>query len=227
MQKLFEGKTKDVYRLENGHYLLKFKDNVTGVDGKFDPGANEVAMTIEGVGQADLKLTAYLFKRLIEAGIPTHFVQADPEKHEMEVVPVTVFGKGVEVICRLRAVGSFIRRYGAYINTGAPLPEYVEITLKDDERQDPPITREGLAVLGIMTEAECEELTALTKQITKLISSYLAEKGLELYDIKYEFGRDAKGQILLIDELSGGNMRVFRGEEQIDPLELSRLMTEE
>lgn len=227
MQKLFEGKTKDVYRLENGHYLLKFKDNVTGVDGKFDPGANEVAMTIEGVGQADLKLTAYLFKRLIEAGIPTHFVQADPEKREMEVVPVTVFGKGVEVICRLRAVGSFIRRYGAYINTGAPLPEYVEITLKDDARQDPPITREGLAVLGIMTEAECEELTALTKQITKLISSYLAEKGLELYDIKYEFGRDAKGQILLIDELSGGNMRVFRGEEQIDPLELSRLMTEE
>lgn len=227
MQILYEGKTKDVYKLDSGNYLLKFKDNVTGVDGKFDPGANQVALSIEGVGKADLALSEYFFKRLIDAGIPTHFVSADVEKQEMEVIPVTVFGKGVEVICRLRAVGSFIRRFGAYIDSREKLPEFVEVTLKDDERQDPPITKEGLAVLGILTEAEYETLSELTKKITRLIASYLAEKGLELYDIKYEFGRDKDGNILLIDELSGGNMRVFKGEEQVDPLDLSKIMTKE
>ena len=61
MKKIYEGKTKDVFDLENGNYLLKFKDDVTGVDGVFDPGANEVGLRIEGAGKAGLKLTKFFF----------------------------------------------------------------------------------------------------------------------------------------------------------------------
>lgn len=44
MELVYRGKTKDVYALENGDYLLQFKDDVTGVDGVFDPGANTVGL---------------------------------------------------------------------------------------------------------------------------------------------------------------------------------------
>ena len=50
MKHVYTGKTKDVFALENGNYLLKFKDDCTGKDGVFDPGENAVGLTIEGVG---------------------------------------------------------------------------------------------------------------------------------------------------------------------------------
>lgn len=220
MKKIYEGKTKDVYELENGHVLLKFKDTVTGKDGVFDPGANHVGLTIEGIGNLGLRLTEYFFTELKKRGVPTHFVSADIQENAMEVLPATVFGKGIEVICRFRAVGSFIRRYGKYIASGTELPGYVEITLKDDDAEDPLITKEGLEILGILKEGEYETLTKMTRDISTVIKELLAEENLELYDIKLEFGRDKDGKIILIDEISGGNMRVYENGEYVEPLKL-------
>lgn len=56
MEKIYTGKTKDVYKLENGNVCLKFKDDVTGKDGVFDPGENQVGLTIEGAGNEALKM---------------------------------------------------------------------------------------------------------------------------------------------------------------------------
>src|SRR5690554_1972120 len=105
MKLLYTGKTKDVYALEEGNNLLKFKDDVTGEDGVFDPGANTVGLNIEGMGKSGLKLTKYFFERLNDLGIPTHYVSSDIENATMTVLPAKMFGKGVEVICRYRAVG--------------------------------------------------------------------------------------------------------------------------
>jgi phosphoribosylaminoimidazole-succinocarboxamide synthase len=151
LELIYEGKTKNVYRMEDGNILLKFKDDVTGTDGVFDPGANTVGLTIEGAGRAGLKLTEFFFKKINEAGIPTHFIEADIEHATMTVKPAKLFGQGVEVILRYRAVGSFYRRYGNYCNEGDSLDGYVEVTLKDDERNDPLITEDALEMLGIMT----------------------------------------------------------------------------
>ena len=129
MKKLYVGKTKDVYELENGNVLLKFKDDCTGKDGVFDPGENAVGLTIDGIGRANLETSILFFEKLKEAGIKTHYVSANVEEATMEVLPAKVFGKGLEVICRLVATGSFIRRYGAYIEDGTPLEGgYVECT---------------------------------------------------------------------------------------------------
>jgi phosphoribosylaminoimidazole-succinocarboxamide synthase len=227
MKLVYTGKTKDVYLLENGNYLLQFKDDMTGVDGRFDPGANTVGLKIAGAGRAGLRLSKYFFELLREKGIPTHYVDADLEKATMIVKPAILFGNGIEVICRYRAVGSFLRRYGMYAQEGQPLDGYVEITLKDDARQDPPINKDALVMLGILTEDEYHTLKDLTRQIAGIVKDVLAAKGIELYDIKFEFGRiGEEKQIALIDEISGGNMRAYKDGKFVEPLDLEQLILE-
>ena len=137
---VYTGKTKNVYALENGNYLLKFKDDCTGKDGVFDPGENSVGLTIEGVGDVNLRMSIYFFEKINAAGILTHYVSADLADTTMEVLPAKVFGKG-----------------------------------------------------------------------------------LDLYDIKFEFGYDANGNVMLIDEIASGNMRVYKDGKYIDPMTLNKL----
>ena len=224
MKKLYEGKTKDVFALENGNVLLKFKDDCTGKDGVFDPGENAVGLTIEGIGRANLETSILFFEKLKEAGIKTHYVAANLEEATMEVLPATVFGKGLEVICRLVATGSFIRRYGAYIEDGTPLEGgYVECTFKDDAKGDPLVTSEGLAALGVMSQEMFDDMKAQTLKITNIVAEVLAEKGLQLYDIKFEFGYN-NDEVILIDEIASGNMRVYKDGSIVDPMELTKII---
>ena len=94
----------------------------------------------------------------------------------MQIEKASVFGEGLEVICRFKAVGSFIRRYGAYIESGTPLDAYVEFTLKDDDRQDPLITQDALEQLDILKAGEYEQLKITTRYLPSYQRS-LAEKG--------------------------------------------------
>lgn len=225
MKLIYTGKTKNVYELEDGNYLLQFKDDVTGVDGVFDPGANSVGLTIEGAGRSGLKLTKYFFEILKEKGIPTHYIDADIENATMTVKPAKVFGNGLEVICRFRADGSFLRRYGKYLEEYQPLDAFVEVTLKDDIRQDPPISEDALDMLGILSKEEYKVLKELTQKIAGIVKEDLAKKGIELHDIKFEFGRAGENnEIILIDEISGGNMRAYKDGEYIEPLTLVELV---
>ena len=224
MKKFNVGKTKDVYELENGNVLLKFKDDCTGKDGVFDPGENAVGLTIDGIGRANLETSILFFEKLKEAGIKTHYVSANVEEATMEVLPAKVFGKGLEVICRLVATGSFIRRYGAYIEDGTPLEGgYVECTFKDDAKGDPLVTSEGLAALGVMSQEMFDDMKAQTLKITNIVAEVLAEKGLQLYDIKFEFGYN-NDEVILIDEIASGNMRVYKDGSIVDPMELTKII---
>ena len=220
---VYTGKTKNVYALENGNYLLKFKDDCTGKDGVFDPGMNEVGLTIEGVGDVNLRMSIYFFEKINAAGIRTHFISADLENTTMEVRPAKVFGKGLEVICRHKAVGSFFRRYGDYIEEGADLPAYVEMTFKDDAKGDPLVTKDGLIVLGVMTDQQYEDIKSMTQKITQIVADEMLARGMVLYDIKFEYGYDADGKVMLIDEIASGNMRVYKDGKYVDPMTLSAL----
>ena len=223
MELIYTGKTKNVYKLENGNVLLKFKDDCTGKDGVFDPGENSVGLTIEGIGKANLQTSVYYFELLKKAGIKTHYVSADLKDTTMEVLPAKVFGKGLEVICRHKAVGSFFRRYGEYVEEGADLPAYVEMTFKNDEKGDPLVTKDGLIVLGVMTAEQYDAIKEMTQKITQIVADDLKAKGLVLYDIKFEFGYDADGSVMLIDEIASGNMRVYKNGEYIQPMDLSEM----
>ncbi len=222
MKLLKKGKTKDVYSLEDGNILLQFKDDATvGEDGQLDPGGNVVGATIEGLGLASLRITKYYFEKCNAEGIFTHYIDSDLEKGTMTVRPATSFGKGLEIICRLKATGSFMRRYGDYCTEGQDLDYFVEASLKDDQRGDPMISAEALDMLGIMTVAEYAQLQSLTKRITAIVAEDLAAKGLTLYDIKLEFGR-INGQVALMDEISSGCMRVYKGDQWLHTVELEK-----
>ena len=229
MKKLYTGKTKDVYALDNGNVLLKFKDDCTGKDGVFDPGENTVGLTIEGIGKANLETSVHYFELLKEAGIKTHYVSADVENATMEVLPAECFGKelgggGLEVICRLVATGSFVRRYGEYIKDGTVLEGgYVECTFKNDEKGDPLVTGEGLVALKVMTAEMFESLKDQTLKITKIVADDLKSIGLDLWDIKFEFGYN-NGEVILIDEIASGNMRVYCDGKIVEPTKLTELI---
>lgn len=224
MEKIYQGKTKDVYKLENGNVLLKFKDDCTGKDGVFDPGESSVGLTIEGIGKANLETSIKFFEILKEAGIKTHYVSADVDNATMEVLPATVFGHGLEVICRLKATGSFIRRYGDYIADGTVLEGgYVETTFKDDAKGDPLVTKDGLIALGVMSGEMYDSMKEQTLKITRIVADELAKKGLDLYDIKFEFGYN-NNEVILIDEIASGNMRVYKDGKIVEPVELTKII---
>ena len=220
---LYTGKTKNVYELNNGNCLLLFKDDCTGKDGVFDPGENAVGLTIEGVGDVNLRMSIYYFEKIHAAGIRTHYVSANLDKTTMEVLPAKVFGKGLEVICRRKAVGSFFRRYNQYCTEGQALPYYVETTFKNDALGDPLVTKDGLVDLGVMSAEQYDSLKEQTQAITKIVADDLAAKGLELYDIMFDFGYDVEGKVMLIDEVASGNMRVYKDGQYIDPMTLNEL----
>lgn len=225
MDLVYKGKTKNVYKLSDGNYQLIFKDDVTGKDGVFDPGANHVGLKMEGAGAAALALTQFFYTKLNKQGVPTHFISANLAENSMTVLPAKLFGKGVEVICRFKAVGSFLRRYGMYAKEAQDLDAFVEITLKDDDREDPPITKDALVMLGIMSADEYETLVSLTKKIAHFVKDELKQKKLDLYDIKFEFGRVGADQhIALVDEISGGNMRAYQNGKYVDPLTVEKIM---
>jgi len=218
-----EGKTKDVYRSPDGLIVLVFKDDATGKDGVFDPGENQVGLKIAGMGSASLSLTKYFYEKIEAIGIPTHMVSVDEAENIMVVKPAELFSHGLECVCRRIATGSFIRRYGLYVEEGQPLDNLVEITVKDDDRGDPLITEDSLVALGILKEGEYHVLKQLTKDITIMIAELLCKKDMELYDIKVEFGKH-KGEIILIDEISAGSMRCYKDGVKLEPLEITRLI---
>lgn len=224
MKKVYVGKTKDVYQLDNGNVMLEFKDDCTGKDGVFDPGENTVGLKIEGIGRANLETSVMFFEILKNEGIKTHYVSANIENATMEVLPGKVFGKGLEVICRLVATGSFVRRYGDYIEDGTLLaPGYVETTFKDDEKGDPLVTPDGLAALGVMSLEQYASMKEQTIKITNIVASELKKKGLDLWDIKFEFGYNGD-EVILIDEIASGNMRVYKDGKIVDPVTLTKII---
>ncbi|SFQ88085.1 phosphoribosylaminoimidazole-succinocarboxamide synthase [Halopseudomonas formosensis] len=220
-EKIYTGKTKDVYALDNGNILLVFKDDVTGEDGVIDPGANTVIGQVEGKGRKSLAMTDYFFKRLHAAAVPTHFVAADLDKGTMEVRRAEPLGKdvkgagGFEFICRTRPWGSFLRRYRNYISDAERGLDYlVEITIKDDERGDPLINDDAILALGLLSAEHLAEAKELTRQVCRIVEADLRGKGLVLIDMKIEIGL-VDGQVVVIDEVSADAMRVMDQSGQV------------
>jgi len=226
MMKLIKtGKTKDVYKLPCGNYLLKFKDEVTGLpSGEADPGGNKVVGTMAGVAFGALKMSAYYFGLLEKHNIFTHYLSADMPKNEMIVRPAVTFGSGLEFILRYKAAGSFVRRFGNHCKEGDALPRIFEVCMKDDERDDPPASAEILIALKILTAELYKKIQNETITICDFVKDDLEARGLELIDIKVEFGL-IEGKIALIDEIGPGNMRVYKDGKKLDYLSLSNFIT--
>lgn len=220
-EKIYSGKTKDLYALPSGNVLLVFKDDVTGADGVIDPGANTVIGQVEGKGRRSLAMTDYFFQRLHAADIPTHLVALDLGEGTMEVHCAEPLGKdidgtgGLEFVCRTRPWGSFTRRYLQYIqDTQCNLDYLVEITVKDDERGDPLINDDTIVALGLVSSENLALAKDITRRVCRLVEEDLKSKDLILVDMKIEIGL-VDGEVVVIDEISADAMRVMDQEGQV------------
>ena len=232
LEKIYSGKTKDVYKYADDKVLLQSKDDVTGwvitnADGTKsiveDPGANEVVGQVEGLGLKNIKSSAYYFELFEKAGITTHYIASDFDNATMLVRVAERPGHGLESIVRFFAMGSIVRAFPRYLKTGQPLTDFFEITTKDDAAGDPRISKEILANPDFgtpMTEPQYEECKQLCLKAAAMIRDDLAKLGLTLVDLKFEIGR-LDGRIILIDEVSAGMMRVFKGDINDDANKLS------
>jgi phosphoribosylaminoimidazole-succinocarboxamide synthase len=185
--------------------VLQFKDDLTGdADGKVDPGGNFIVGKIEGKGAASAKVTAFLFSKLAKAGIETHFRELLSDT-EIEVLEAKMIP--LEVICRAKAYGSFLARYRGHFKEMSPL-DLVEFNLKDDTLGDPLITPHAIVKLGIASASELRRIEKTTRKVSSIVSKTLDARGLELIDMKLEFGR-INGKLAVVDEISGDTMRVY------------------
>lgn len=197
-QMLYEGKAKQVFKMENPDlYRIHYKDDATAFNG-------EKKGTIHDKGVLNNKITSFFFTMLNEAGIPTHFVERIDDRDQivkaLDIVPL-------EVIVRNIAAGSMAKRFG--LEEGTPLQHPIlEFCYKNDDLGDPFANESQITALGWATQDQLTAIKDITMKVNDILKDFLATKKVKLVDFKLEFGCH-KGQILLGDEISPDTCRFW------------------
>ncbi|MEY3002582.1 MAG: hypothetical protein RLZZ428_957 [Pseudomonadota bacterium] len=197
---VYEGKAKKIWSTQSdAFYISEFKDDLTAFNG-------EKKSSEEGKGALNNKISTELFKFLNAKGIPTHFVEMIDDNHMLHKRANVIL---IEVIVRNIATGSLSRNLG--IEDGKVLPfTLVEFDYKNDALGDPKLNDQHCLILELVKDAsELEYIRYMARKINVLLKDFYAKKNLTLVDFKLEFGRDIDGNIILIDELSPDNFRLW------------------
>lgn len=198
LEQLYEGKAKKVFKTEDPDILIvDYKDDATAFNG-LKKG------TIAGKGVVNNRMTNYLFKKIEEAGIPTHFIE---ELSDRETAVKKVEIVKLEVIVRNVAAGSFSKKMGIQEGTALLCPT-LEFSYKDDDLGDPFINDYYAIALGVATREEISQISEYAFRINDLLKRFFLELGIDLIDFKIEFGR-YHGQIILADEISPDTCRLW------------------
>jgi phosphoribosylaminoimidazole-succinocarboxamide synthase len=201
-RRVYEGKAKVLYEgPEPGTLIQHFKDDATAFN-------NKKHALIEGKGVLNNRISEYIFLRLGEIGVPTHFIRAlnmrEQLIREVEIIPL-------EVVVRNVAAGSLAQRLG--LEEGKPLPrQIVEFYYKNDELGDPMVTEEHITAFGWATPQEIDEILALALRINDFLVGLFLGIGIRLVDFKIEFGREWENEqmrIVLADEISPDCCRLW------------------
>ncbi len=197
---LYEGKAKKIWTTEDEHLLIsEFKDDLTAFNG-------EKKSSEAGKGALNNKISTVLFEYLEQKGIPTHFIKMLDDNHMLHKRADVIL---IEVIVRNIATGSLSRTLG--IEDGKVLPfTLVEFDYKNDDLGDPKLNDQHCLILELVKDtAELDYIRYIARRINSFLSEFYAQAGLKLVDFKLEFGRDKEGNIILIDELSPDNFRLW------------------
>lgn len=199
MEKLYEGKAKEVYLTEKAdEYIIRYKDDATA-------GNGEKKATIAGKGELNLAITTMIFEMLEKNGIKTHYIETI-NNTDMRVKKVTIMP--LEVIVRNITAGSFAKRYGVEEGKVLNQPTF-ELSYKNDDLGDPLMCEDHAIALGVITKEEYDYLRKETLKINELLKEFFLKINLKLVDFKIEFGKTDDGQILLADEISPDTCRLW------------------
>jgi len=199
-QLLYEGKAKKIWFTEDSSLLIsEFKDDLTA-------GNGAMKSSEEGKGALNNKISTALFKLLNQKGIPTHFIEMLDDNNMLHKKCDVIL---IEVIVRNIATGSLSRNLG--IEDGKELPfVLVEFDYKNDELGDPKLNDQHCIILELVKDtSELEYIRYMARRINSILKDFYAKRDLNLVDFKLEFGRDINGNIILIDELSPDNFRLW------------------
>ena len=196
---IYEGKAKKVFSHEDADkVIIEFKDDATAF--------NAVKKAkFEGKGKLNCQISAKIFELLIKNNIPTHFLELHNENtmiaQKIKVIPL-------EVVLRNTAYGSLCKQTTIKPGTvfGKPL---IDFYLKNDELNDPLITKDRIELMKILSSNDLDLIIDLTLKINAILKSFFKKIGLQLVDFKLEFGYDCKNKILLGDEISPDNCRLW------------------
>ena len=198
-QLLYEGKAKKVFsHHDQDKVVIEFKDDATAFN------ALKKAK-FEGKGKLNCLISARIFELLIKNNIPTHFLELKNENtmiaQKMKVIPL-------EIVLRNIAYGSLCKQTTIRPCTVLAKP-LIDIYLKNDELNDPLITKDRIELMNILSSKELDLIIDLTLKINEILKNYFKNIQLKLVDFKLEFGYDFKNNILLCDEISPDNCRLW------------------
>ena len=196
---IYEGKAKKVFATEDPDLcIVSYKDDATAFNG-------QKKGTIVGKGVVNNRMSNFMFKKLEQQGVKTHFVEEIDEREtvvkKVEIVPL-------EVIVRNVAAGSFTKRLGVAEGTVLKAPT-LEFSYKNDDLHDPLINHYHALALELATQEEIDTISDYAFRINKILSEYLLGFNIRLIDFKLEFGRLADGTIVLADEISPDTCRFW------------------
>ena len=206
---LYEGKAKKIWKTENENLLIsEFKDSLTAFNG-------EKKSSEEGKGALNNQISTELFKYLDEKGIPTHYVDTIDENNMLHKAAEVI---KIEVIVRNIATGSLSKNLGIEDKTVLPFT-LVEFDYKNDALGDPKLNDQHCLILNLVNDtSELDYIRFMARRINTLLVEFYAGLDIKVVDFKIEFGRDKDGNIILIDELSPDNFRLWdaQTDEKLD-----------
>ncbi|MGT2776139.1 phosphoribosylaminoimidazolesuccinocarboxamide synthase [Streptococcus hyovaginalis] len=199
---IYSGKAKDIYSTDDDNVIISvYKDQATMLNGARKE-------EVKGKGILNNRISSFIFNKLNAAGVATHFIEqlSDTEQlnKKVDIIPL-------EVVLRNITAGSFSKRFGVEegIELATPI---VEFYYKNDDLDDPFINDEHVAFLDLASTEDLAYIKAETRKINDLLKDLFAQIGLRLVDFKLEFGYDKDGHILLADEFSPDNCRLWDAE---------------
>ena len=201
-RRIYEGKAKVLYEgPEPGTLIQHFKDDATAFNAKKHA-------IIEGKGALNNRISEFIFVRLGEIGVPTHFIKRlnmrEQLIREVEIIPI-------EVVMRNVAAGSLSTRLG--LEEGTPLPRsIIEFYYKSDALNDPMVSEEHITAFGWATPGELDEIMQLALRVNDFLVGLFLGIGVRLVDFKVEFGRlweNEQLRIVLADEISPDCCRLW------------------
>ena len=196
---IYEGKAKKVFTHNDANKVkIEFKDDATA----FNALKKE---KFEGKGKLNCLISARIFEILIKKNIPTYFIELENENtmiaKKMQVIPL-------EIVLRNTAYGSLCKQTTIKPKTLLPKP-LIDIYLKNDELNDPLVTKDRIELMNILSSHDLELIINLTLKINVILKSFFKNIQLQLVDFKLEFGYDFRNNIILGDEISPDNCRFW------------------
>ena len=205
---IYEGKAKRVFSHNDvDKVLIEFKDDATAFN------ALKKAK-FKGKGKLNCQISAKIFELLISRNIPTHFLEL---KNENTMIAKKIKVIPLEIVLRNTAYGSLCKQ--TTIKSGTVLAKpLIDIYLKNDELNDPLITKDRIELMNIISPKDLDLIINLTLKINTILKSFFKNIQLQLVDFKLEFGYDLQKNIILGDEISPDNCRLWDLNQENDTI---------